>query len=160
MRWTRRILIGQVVTLCLVLMSFVCQKAKDQSVWLSGLHDEARALFYQTLNEEISIHPENSRLSKEELSKIMEGESRYERLFDILVNIFYQKDEPEYSRLLLRDDEESRSRFEKMYSELARFSAHQFVESFFVTDSSTELTGGLTRGIHETSPPSMSPSSL
>lgn len=139
MRWTRRTLIGQVVILCFMAMSFACQKAKDQDAWLSDLHDEARALFYLTLHEEISVHPESSKLSKEEISKIIEAETRYERLFDILINIFYQKDEPQYRRLLERDDKESRSRFEKMYSELARFSAHQFVESFFLTDPSTEL---------------------
>jgi hypothetical protein len=139
MRCTGRTFIGQVALFCLMLMTFSCQRAKDQDSWLSDLHDEARALFYQALRDEISVHPERSRLSSEERVKIMEAETRYEGLFDILINIFYQKDEPEYSRLLERDDKESRSRFRQMYSDLSLFSAHQFVESFFATDSSTEL---------------------
>jgi len=139
MRCIRQTFISQVTILCLMLLTFSCQRAKEQDAWLSDLHDEARALFCQTLREEISVHPERSRLSSEEIAKIMEAETRYERLFDILINIFYQKDEPEYSRLLERDDKESRSLFELMYSDLSRFSAHQFVESFFATDSSTEL---------------------
>jgi hypothetical protein len=91
-----RTFIGQIVLLCLMQLTFSCQKAKEQDTWLGDLHDEARALFYQ-------------------------------------------KDEPEYSRLLQLDDRESRSLFKQMYSELSRFAAHQFVESFFATDSSTEL---------------------
>lgn len=139
MRCIRQTFIGQVAILCLILMTFSCQRAKNQDAWLSDLHGEARALFYQTLREEISVHPERSQLSSREIAKIMEAETRYGRLFDILINIFYQKDEPEYSRLLECNDKESRTLFEQMYSELSRFSAHQFVESFFSTDSSTEL---------------------
>lgn len=139
MRCIRRTFKGQIVLLCLILLTISCQRTKEQDVWLSELHDEAKALFYQTLRDEISVHPERSRLSSGEIAKIMEAETRYERLFDILINIFYQKDEPEYGRLLQSDDRESRALFKQMYSELSRFSAHQFVESFFVTDSSTEL---------------------
>jgi len=135
----RRTFIGPIAVLCLILLTVSCQRAKEQDAWLGDLHDEARALFYQTLRDEISVHPERSRLTSGEIAKIMEAETRYERLFDILKNIFYQKDEPEYSRLLQLDNRESRSLFEQMYSELSRFSAHQFVESFFATDSSTEL---------------------
>ncbi len=139
MRCTRGTFKGQMAMLCLVLLTISCQNVREQDVWLGDLHDKARALFYQTLREEISVHPERSRLSSGEIAKIMEAETRYERLFDILINIFYQKDEPEYSRLLQLDDRESRSSFKRMYSELSCFSAHQFVESFFTSDSSTDL---------------------
>jgi len=109
MRCARRIFINSMVLFCLVLMTFSCQKAKDQDAWLSDLHDEARALFYQTLNKEISVHPKRSQLNSEEMAKIVEAETRYKRLFDILINIFYQKDEPQYSRLLEINNKESRS---------------------------------------------------
>ncbi len=139
MRCIRQTFIGQIAVFCLMLLAVSCQKAKEQDAWLGDLHDEARALFFQTIKNEISVHPERSRLSREEIAKIMEAETRYEKLFDILINIFYQKDEPDYTRLLQSDDRESRFLFKQMYLELARFSAHQFVESFFATDSSTEL---------------------
>jgi hypothetical protein len=139
MKCTLRTFIGRVVFLGLIFLISACQTTTDQDSWLSDLHERARTLFYQTVRDDISIHPQRSQLSSVEIAKIMEAETRYERLFDILINIFYQKDEPEYSRLLEKDDSESRSLFEEMYAELSRFSAHQFVESFFVTDSSTEL---------------------
>jgi len=82
---------------------------------------------------------EENLLTETEITKIMEAEIKHERLYELLINIFYQKDEPVFRSLLEKRDKESRSRFQDMYLELAEFSADMFIESFFATTSSTDL---------------------
>ena len=65
-------------------------------------------------------------LTDEEITKIMEAETRYDRLYEILINIFYQKDEPIFQSLLEKEDDESKSRFSSMYLDLVLFSAYYF----------------------------------
>jgi hypothetical protein len=78
-------------------------------------------------------------LTEVELQKIRESETRYPRLYGILVNVFYQKDEPTFTLLLDKADKKSRRRFSGLYLDLARFAGDMFVEAFFATDSSTGL---------------------
>ena len=111
-----------------------CQKPVPAGVWLDRLHEEARGVFHGTVREEIAVHPKRSSLTPGELAKIEGVETLYPRLFEILINIFYQKDEPVFSGLIQKDDKASRSRFDRMYLDLARFSGHMFVEAFFATD--------------------------
>jgi hypothetical protein len=118
------------------------KKIRDES-WLDPVFEEGRILFYRTTQEEIRDHPERSWLSDEEITKITEAETRYPRLYELLVNIFYQKDEPTFSMMIQKRDKASRSRFRDMFLDLTRFSAHMFVECFFATDRSTELIRGL-----------------
>ena len=77
-----------------------CKKTKDESAWMDDLHEKGKTLFYQAVKDEITVHPERSLFSKKELTKLMEVETQYERLYELLINIFYQKDEPEYQNLL------------------------------------------------------------
>ncbi|HEX2694832.1 MAG TPA: S8 family serine peptidase, partial [Acidobacteriota bacterium] len=102
--------------------------------WLDALHEEGRQAFYRTVRDEIGAHPKLSLLTGPEVEKIRDAETRTPRLYEILINIFYQKDEPVFSELLRKDDKASRSRFSRMYLDLARFSGHMFVEAFFATD--------------------------
>ena len=131
------------IILCVLgLSSFACQGAgpKEPNVsWLDGLYDQGRNVFYQTVRSEIAAHPQRTSLTEGELQKIREAEVRYPRLYGILVNVFYQKDEPAFTRLLDQADKKSRRRFSDMYLDLARFSGHMFVEAFFATDASTDL---------------------
>jgi len=111
-----------------------CRKPVPAGAWLDGIHEKARQVFYRTIREEISAHPKLSLLSANEIAKIKDIETRTPRLYEILINIFYQKDEPVFSELIKTDDRASRSRFDDMYLDLARFSGHMFVEAFFATD--------------------------
>jgi subtilisin family serine protease len=113
--------------------------ARPDRAWLDSLFEQGRALFYQTIRQEISTHPKRSQLSPIEILKIEEAQTRYGKLYEILVNVFYQKDEPIFSALLSKQDQKSRQRFTKMYLELARFSSRMFVKAFFTTDFSTDL---------------------
>jgi subtilisin family serine protease len=109
------------------------------TAWLDALHSQGKDTFYQTVRSEIAAHPKRASLTEVELQKIQEAEARYPRLYGILINVYYQKDEPMFTGLLDKGDRKSRRRFSAMYLDLARFAGHMFVESFFATDASTEL---------------------
>jgi len=117
-----------------IVLSVSCQKKVPVTSWLDSLHEKGKSIFYKTIMEEISAHKLKSQLTDNELTKILEAETRYDRLYELLINIFYQKDEPAFYKLIEKSDKESKFRFQAMYQELARFSAHMFVESFFATD--------------------------
>ena len=137
MKWIVFILLS--VTLCVLVISISCQKKTLDTSWLDSLHQEGKAIFYQSIREEIDVHPKKSELTEEEITKIMDAETNYEILYELLINIFYQKDEPTFTKLIAKGDKESIPQFQKMYSELARFSAQMFVESFFATNNATHL---------------------
>jgi len=124
--------------ICL-LLGICCQKEVDVEAWLDSMHEKGRDIFYTALKEKISNHPKKGFLTETEITKIMEAEIKHERLYELLINIFYQKDAPVFQSLLEVGDKESISRFQDMYFELAEFSADMFIESFFTTTSSTDL---------------------
>jgi hypothetical protein len=135
----KRISLFAMVIIGSLVLSDSCQKKVPDTSWLDSLHEEGKSIFYQTVREEISAHPRRAELNGTELTKIMEAETRYEKLYELLINIFYQKDEPTFSKLIEEAGRRSKTRFREMYLELARFSAHMFVETFFATDDSTRL---------------------
>jgi len=122
-----------------IILSVSCQKKVIDTSWLDSIHEEGRKVFYQTINEEIDAHPKKSELTEIEITKIVEAESRYDKLYDLLINIFYQKEEPTFSELIENGQKQSKSRFQEMYLDLVQFSAHMFVESFFETNPSTKI---------------------
>ena len=107
--------------------------------WLDAIFAQGRAVFYQTVREEISTRPDRTQLTRTELQKIEEAETRYGRLYGLLINVFYQKDEPTFSGLLQKGDKGSKKRFSQMYLDLSRFAGHMFVQTFFMTDFATDL---------------------
>ncbi len=135
------------VALMFILLGFSClclfachdKAAKLDQARLDSLFAKGKALFYQTIREEISARPDRGLLTETELQKIREAETRYGRLYGILMNVFYQKDEPTFSALLQKGDKASGERFSEMYLDLSRFAGHMFVETFFQTDFATDL---------------------
>jgi subtilisin family serine protease len=124
-----------------LLSSVTCREkaaSVSQQAWLTSLFEQGRGIFYQTIRTEIANRPERTRLTETELQKIDTAETRYGRLYGILINVFYQKDEPTFTRLIQKDDRASRRRFSEMYLDLSRFAGRMFVETFFETDSSTD----------------------
>lgn len=124
---------------CILLAATSCQDKASGISWLDTLHEEGRSIFYRTIEDEIHNHPRKSELTDMEITKIAEAETRYNRLYELLINVFYQKDEPIFTELIAKGDKKSRSRFRAMYAELAQFSAHMFVECFFATNRSTQI---------------------
>ncbi|UCE40332.1 MAG: S8/S53 family peptidase [Candidatus Aminicenantes bacterium] len=122
-----------------IVLSISCQKRAADTAWLDSVHEEGRSVFYLAIREEIGAHPKNSELTEMEITKIIEAETRYKKLYGLLINIFYQKDEPTFLKLIQEGRKKSKSRFQEMYLDLARFSARMFVESFFETNRSTQI---------------------
>ncbi len=126
-------------------LSILSAGCKDRTVsgpgtaWLDSVFAQGKALFYKTIREDIAAHPDRARLSGNELQKIEEAETRYGRLYGLLINVFYQKDEPTFSALLQKGNAGSRKRFSKMYLDLSRFAGRMFVQTFFMTDFATDL---------------------
>jgi subtilisin family serine protease len=131
------------IVLCLlVIMSAACREKASgppDQAWLDSIFAQGRTLFFQTVRSEIASHPDRTRLSDTEIQKIQEAETRYGRLYGILVNVFYQKDEPAFAALLKKGDMKSQRRFSEMYLDLSRFAGHMFVQAFFTTDFATDL---------------------
>jgi subtilisin family serine protease len=122
-----------------ILLATCCQEAVDVEAWLDSVHETGRDIFYKTLEEKIIDHPKKHLLTQVELGKIIDTKVNHNRLYGLLINIFYQKDEPVFRSLLEKGDKDARSRFQNMYWELSEFSADMFIESFFATTSSTDL---------------------
>ena len=122
----------------LVLLLVSCRGNPTPQSWLDTLQAEGRKMFYQTIRDELAVHPMRSSLTEGEVTKIMEAEARYDRLYELLVNVFYQKDEPVFSRLISRGDKASRKKFADMYRTVVNQAARSFVEALFATDASTE----------------------
>jgi subtilisin family serine protease len=120
-----------------------CERESEDILWLDAIHEQGRKLFYQTIGDKITAHPKRSQLTETEIKKVMEAEIRYERLYGLLINIFYQKDEPVFKALIEDGSKESKSRFRRMYLELARFSAHKFIECFFISGPDLDYFIGL-----------------
>lgn len=115
-----------------------CRPAGPAEGWLDSLFDEGRSIFYQTINNEITSHSNQNILTPEEITKIKDAESLYPRLYGLLINIFYQKEEPTYRELIAANTRDAAERFSEMYRELAQFAGHKFVDTFFLIDWTTE----------------------
>jgi hypothetical protein len=127
-------LVGVVVTLCYT----ACSQSPIEEGWLQDLHKEAQDLFFQSVTERIAVHPEREQLTDVEIRKIMEAQASYVKLPDILLNVYYQKDEPFYSQLIQNGGRKAQARLRDEYLALARFAANQYVECFFQTDEATD----------------------
>lgn len=124
--------------LFLFLRDFSSRPEQKQDAWLSGLFEEGRQIFYQTITDGISLHPKKNQLKPKEIKKIAGIEIEYPRLYGILINLYYQKDEPVFIALLKHGSEQSRSRFQRMFIDLARYAGHNFVECFFQLGPNSE----------------------
>lgn len=123
----------------IVLLTFSCQKLAQDVSWLDRVHEEGRQLFYQTIVQKITSHPKRHQLTQTEIQKIQEVKTTYERLYDLLMNIFYQKEEPILQELLESRSGKSRARFKRVYQGIVMLAAMNFVECFFETDEATEF---------------------
>jgi hypothetical protein len=122
----------------LVLIQSSCERRAEDTGWLDTVHEQGRTLFYRMIREKITNHPKKAQLTEKEITKIMEAETRYDRLYELLMNIFYIKDELVFQSLLEKGDRNSKTRFSERYLDLARFAAGMFVDCFFTTDFATE----------------------
>lgn len=121
------------------LWSFSCRMKPGDSAWLSSLYDEGRKIFYQAVKEKIKRHPLRDQLNPQEIEKMITLEKSYPRVYGILVNLYYQKEEPVFAVLLEDGKEQSKARFRDSYLDLVRFSAHNLVESLFISSPNVDF---------------------
>lgn len=108
-----------------------CQPAEQGSDWLQMTFEQGRKIFFDAVRDEYSNHPNREELTEKEKTKLLQAETRYPRLYGILINLYYQKDEPIFDALRGFNTEESRQEFINRYNELAQFAAHNFVSCLF-----------------------------
>ncbi len=110
----------------------VCSHPARTESPLAAVFDEGRGTFFKTVLDAVDRHPERGRLTPPELKKIGELRNIYPRLYGLLVNYYYQKDEPRFKALMEEGSEESLSRFRTMYLDLAQFCGRLFADSLFL----------------------------
>ncbi len=95
------------------------------------MFEEGRKVFYQTVNEALNARPEQTSLTEKEMKKVRALKENFPRTYGILINVYYQKEEPVFKALLEHQSQESRERFRSKFLKLAEFSARNFVKSLF-----------------------------
>jgi len=114
---------------CLIYTS--CQSATSNTDWLQQTFDEGRKIFYKTVRDEYSWHSNREELTEAEVTKVLQADTLYPRLYGILINLYYQKEEPVFDALREFNTAESRREFIIRYQELAQFAARNFVRCLF-----------------------------
>jgi len=117
--------------LCACLWSAACRQAGKDKDWRIQVFEEGKRIFFRSISGEISSHPERDQLTDSEIAKIAVLDEDFPRSYGILMNVYYQKEEPVLAALMNHGSDESRARFRRLFLELAEFSAHNFVESLF-----------------------------
>ncbi len=98
---------------------------------LSKIYDEAKNEFFATVNKLIAVHPRTPELAGDDVQKILDARNRIPNLFERVMIVAYQKNEPTYSQWIEKGDEESLAKFRKKFVELATDYAGRFVGSLF-----------------------------
>lgn len=124
------------ITACFILTT-ACQKPVNDAVAINAIHEECRQIFYDTIIEQTEKRNADSVLNSGEMEKLRSLSETHERLYEHLINIFYQKEEPEFLRLLGESGNDAIEAFHEKYIELARSSAQHFVNSIFASDDAT-----------------------
>ncbi|MFC2166238.1 S8 family serine peptidase [Acidobacteriota bacterium] len=118
--------------LVLCLLNSFCGQSEREDDWARHVFEEGKEAFFRAVDTEISTHPERNQLTDEEIMKVRTLERQFPRAYGILINLYYQKEEPVFRTLLKHQSDESRDRFRKLFLKLAEFSAHNFVKSLFL----------------------------
>jgi hypothetical protein len=112
-----------------------CSSEVKKKPLLETYFDEGRSVFYKTISDGVERHPDRGRLTAGELAKIKNLQNVYPRLYGILMNYYYRKDEPTFSALMKEGGPESMRRFRTMYLDLTAYSAGTFVQSLLTPSS-------------------------
>jgi len=108
-----------------------CKKAGTNDDWRCAVFDEGRRVFFRTVAQELSSHPGKEQLTSSEMARIATLEKDCPRTYGILINVYYQKEEPVLEALMRHGSDEAGARFKRLYLKLAAFAARNFVAGFF-----------------------------
>lgn len=98
---------------------------------LDQIFAEAKSSFFGTVGKILEHHPMKSELGAAELAKILNAQKDIPYLFERLMIIAYQKDEPQYTQWARSGDAESLEKFHTAFVALAQEYAARFVGSLF-----------------------------
>lgn len=121
-----------VVSAVLICVAPTCaQTAATQQDSPAKIYADARNEFFTTIDKFVAIHPRRSELSGDDVLRLHDAGDKIPNLFERVMNIAYQKDEPQFSDWLRQGDVESLKLFRQEFTGLARDYAARFVGSLF-----------------------------
>ena len=98
---------------------------------LVKIYGEAKSEFFVTLDKFILIHPRRFELTADDALRLHDARNQIPNLFERLMIVAYQKDEPLFSEWIRKGDEESLKEFRKEFIDLSKEYAARFVGSLF-----------------------------
>jgi len=108
-----------------------CSPAAKDKPFLETAFEEGRGVFFRTIAEAVESHPDRGRLTAGELAKARDLRTAYPRLYGIMMNYYFAKDEPVFRALIKEGGPESMRRFRAMYLDLAADTGRMFVRCLF-----------------------------
>ncbi len=98
---------------------------------LVKIYDDAKSEFFVTLDKFISTHPRRFELTGDDALRLHDARNQIPNLFERLMIVAYQKDEPLFSEWIRKGDQESLKEFRQDYIDLSKEYAARFVGSLF-----------------------------
>src|ERR1039458_3588616 len=99
---------------------------------LVKIYDDAKSEFFVTLDKFILIHPRRFELTADDALRLHDARNQIPNLFERLMIVAYQKDEPLFSEWIRKGDEESLKEFREEFTDLSKEYAARFVGSLFL----------------------------
>ncbi len=128
-----RVLLGRalLITAALAVPRLPIQAQTRPDVRLDRIFVEAKDAFFGTIGQILEHHPLKPQLDPGDLARLAKASTEIPYLFERLMIVAYQKDEPRYSQWAARGDDESLAAFSRAFLDLARDYAARFVGSLF-----------------------------
>lgn len=117
--------------LCIFCIPVKAAKSPELDKKLDLIFEEAKGEFFTKVNKLLEKHFRKSELSPEDLNSIENARIGIPYLFERIMNIAYQRDEPTYTNWIRKGDKESLEKFRVEFVALARDYAGRFVGSLF-----------------------------
>lgn len=117
--------------LCIFFIPVKAAKSPELDKKLDLIFEEAKGEFFTTVNKLLEKHFRKSELSPEDLNRIENACNGIPYLFERIMNIAYQRDEPTYTNWIRKGDKESLEKFKAKFVALAKDYAGRFVGSLF-----------------------------
>jgi hypothetical protein len=117
----------------------IAQTAAPQQDSPAKIYEDARNEFFSAIDKFIEIHPRRPELSGDDRLRLLDARNKIPNLFERVMNIAYQQDEPEFSEGLRKGDAESLKLFRAEFLDLSKEYAARFVGSLFREEKSVEF---------------------
>jgi hypothetical protein len=133
--WTR-IALAIMILLCNVPSAAQTAPPQDSP---ARIFDDAKGEFFKTIENLLLRHPRRNELTGDEALRIYNAKADIPYLFERVMLLAYQKDEPRFAEWLRKGDAESLKMFRQEFIDLAKEYAARFVGSLFRQSNSVEF---------------------